>query len=176
MSLLLPGGTSDSGQRPDDECRRREQEHGVERADDRRRASVPTSAIAVSTRSGSRPFWPPRSRTARTNRPNMTASSRTKPTTPRSDRNATQSLLGHGLDVIPSSCESDGSFFDANFGYDDRPVARPDAEQRIRAQHAERIRRTAPAAPCRFLLYSLLVPPPNRDRANRSSTRGGSAA
>jgi hypothetical protein len=48
----------------------------------------------------------------------MTSARSRHPSTPRSDRYAAQSLLGHGFDVTPSTlCDIDGSLRDANFGY-----------------------------------------------------------
>ena len=71
---------------------------------------------------------------------------------------------------------SDGSLRDAYLRVDDRPIPRPDAEQRMRRVMLQRIRVLHESPACRCPLYSLLNRPPNRDRASRSSTRGGSGS
>src|SRR5687768_10349185 len=53
---------------------------------------------------------------APTSSPHSASTNTTTAANPRSATMATQSLLGHGFDVIPSSF-NDGSFRDANFGY-----------------------------------------------------------
>ena len=152
-------------------ARRRAARRRTRRRRPSRRASPPArsrSALAPESRPVSA-----RSRGARARRDRASpSSSSANPIDPRSDRYATQSLLGHGFEVSPLVLRHRGIVARRILRIRDRPVPRPHAEEWVRRGHAAANCRTGRDGRARCPLYSSLIRSPSRDTAIRSSTRG----